>query len=198
MVKGNTLTADSAEYYQAQGRLFLVGNVHYVEPRSDCQLADDDLLPERRSPSCRGERRGGHVEWKYAARPKYGLLPQHNAASIGANVRAGTAHCYTRPERHDRTRAPTRYRTSRCQPDNDGRGQPRLRGGQGSDHPARSPRNRGFRVHGQRKRFRAPDARADGEGFGEPRVYAHRRRDRRLLTEQAARARRRERQVDMR
>jgi hypothetical protein len=32
--QGNTLTADSAEYYQSQGRLFLVGNVHYVEPRA--------------------------------------------------------------------------------------------------------------------------------------------------------------------
>jgi hypothetical protein len=32
--QGNTLTADSAEYYQAQGRLFLVGNVHYTEPRA--------------------------------------------------------------------------------------------------------------------------------------------------------------------
>jgi hypothetical protein len=32
--QGNRLTADSAEYYQAQGRLFLVGNVHYVEPRA--------------------------------------------------------------------------------------------------------------------------------------------------------------------
>ncbi|HMI46562.1 MAG TPA: hypothetical protein VK491_10390, partial [Gemmatimonadaceae bacterium] len=27
------MTADSAEYYQAQGRLFLVGSVHYTEPR---------------------------------------------------------------------------------------------------------------------------------------------------------------------
>src|SRR5437868_13524621 len=32
--QGNNLTADSAEYYQAQGRLFLVGNVHYTEPRA--------------------------------------------------------------------------------------------------------------------------------------------------------------------
>ena len=32
--QGNTLTADSAEYYQDQGRLFLVGNVHYTEPRA--------------------------------------------------------------------------------------------------------------------------------------------------------------------
>ncbi|HST07370.1 MAG TPA: hypothetical protein VLJ83_04325, partial [Gemmatimonadaceae bacterium] len=31
--QGNTLTADSAEYYGAEGRLFLVGNVHYTEPR---------------------------------------------------------------------------------------------------------------------------------------------------------------------
>ncbi|HEY8833632.1 MAG TPA: hypothetical protein VIM21_14135 [Gemmatimonadaceae bacterium] len=31
--QGNTLTADSAEYYQAEGRLYLVGNVHYTEPR---------------------------------------------------------------------------------------------------------------------------------------------------------------------
>jgi hypothetical protein len=32
--QGNTLTADSAEYYESQGRLYLVGNVHYTEPRT--------------------------------------------------------------------------------------------------------------------------------------------------------------------
>ncbi|MDQ6768377.1 MAG: hypothetical protein M3Z54_00115 [Gemmatimonadota bacterium] len=32
--QGNTLTADSAEYYQSEGRLYLVGNVHYTEPRA--------------------------------------------------------------------------------------------------------------------------------------------------------------------
>ena len=32
--QGNTLTADSAEYYEAEGRLFLVGNVHYTEQRA--------------------------------------------------------------------------------------------------------------------------------------------------------------------
>jgi len=32
--QGNQLTADSAEYYEAEGRLFLVGNVHYREPRA--------------------------------------------------------------------------------------------------------------------------------------------------------------------
>ena len=32
--QGNNLTADSAEYYESQGRLFLVGNVHYTEPRA--------------------------------------------------------------------------------------------------------------------------------------------------------------------
>jgi hypothetical protein len=32
--QGNTITADSAEYYEAEGRLFLVGNVHYTEPRA--------------------------------------------------------------------------------------------------------------------------------------------------------------------
>jgi hypothetical protein len=32
--QGNRLTADSAEYYEAEGRLFLVGNVHYTEPRA--------------------------------------------------------------------------------------------------------------------------------------------------------------------
>jgi hypothetical protein len=31
--QGNTLTADSAEYYEGEGRLYLVGNVHYTEPR---------------------------------------------------------------------------------------------------------------------------------------------------------------------
>ncbi len=33
--QGNTLTADSAEYYESEGRLFLVGNVHYNEPRAN-------------------------------------------------------------------------------------------------------------------------------------------------------------------
>jgi hypothetical protein len=32
--QGNRLTADSAEYYEGEGRLFLVGNVHYTEPRA--------------------------------------------------------------------------------------------------------------------------------------------------------------------
>lgn len=30
--QGNTLTADSAEYYEAEARLYLVGHVHYTEP----------------------------------------------------------------------------------------------------------------------------------------------------------------------
>lgn len=33
--QGNRLTADSAEYYGTEGRLFLVGNVHYTEPRAN-------------------------------------------------------------------------------------------------------------------------------------------------------------------
>src|SRR3954463_14247190 len=33
--QGNTLTADSAEYYEAEARLFLVGHVHYNEPRAN-------------------------------------------------------------------------------------------------------------------------------------------------------------------
>jgi len=32
--QGNLLEADSAEYYEAEGRLFLVGNVRYTEPRA--------------------------------------------------------------------------------------------------------------------------------------------------------------------
>ncbi|HMI56243.1 MAG TPA: hypothetical protein VK494_08655 [Gemmatimonadaceae bacterium] len=32
--QGNTLTADSAEYYEGEARLYLVGNVHYTEPRA--------------------------------------------------------------------------------------------------------------------------------------------------------------------
>jgi len=32
--QGNLLTADSAEYYEAEGRLYLVGNVRYTEPRA--------------------------------------------------------------------------------------------------------------------------------------------------------------------
>jgi hypothetical protein len=31
--QGNTLTADSAEYYESEARLYLVGRVHYTEPR---------------------------------------------------------------------------------------------------------------------------------------------------------------------
>jgi hypothetical protein len=31
--QGNTLKADSAEYYEQQGILYLIGNVHYTEPR---------------------------------------------------------------------------------------------------------------------------------------------------------------------
>jgi len=31
--QGNTLTADSAEYYESEARLYLVGHVHYTEPR---------------------------------------------------------------------------------------------------------------------------------------------------------------------
>jgi hypothetical protein len=33
--QGNTLTADSAEYYESEGRLYLLGNVHYTEPRAN-------------------------------------------------------------------------------------------------------------------------------------------------------------------
>ena len=32
--QGNNLTADSAEYYESEARLFLVGNVRYTEPRA--------------------------------------------------------------------------------------------------------------------------------------------------------------------
>ncbi len=32
--QGNRLTADSAEQYESEGRLYLVGNVHYTEPRA--------------------------------------------------------------------------------------------------------------------------------------------------------------------
>jgi hypothetical protein len=51
--QGNTLTADSAQYYEAEGRLFLVGNVHYTEPRANVTSrtmtyyqADDHLHAE--------------------------------------------------------------------------------------------------------------------------------------------------------
>jgi hypothetical protein len=32
--QGNTLTADSAEHYESEGRLYLIGHVHYTEPRA--------------------------------------------------------------------------------------------------------------------------------------------------------------------
>ena len=51
--QGNTLRADSAEYYEAEGRLFLIGNVHYTEPRATVDSrtmtyyqADDHLHAE--------------------------------------------------------------------------------------------------------------------------------------------------------
>lgn len=51
--QNNLLTADSAEYYEEQGLLYLIGNVHYTEPRAKVDArtmtyfqADDHLHAE--------------------------------------------------------------------------------------------------------------------------------------------------------
>lgn len=51
--QNNLLTADSAEYYEDQGMLYLIGNVHYTEPRAKVESrtmtyyqADDHLHAE--------------------------------------------------------------------------------------------------------------------------------------------------------
>lgn len=104
--QGNTLTADSAEYYQADGRLFLIGNVHYTEPRATVTsrtmtyYQNDDHL---------------HAEGDVVA-----------VTSNGSTLRGPVAEYYrSTPQRPlARLLAPQRPTVSLIQKDTTGRGRP--------------------------------------------------------------------------
>lgn len=104
--QGNTLTADSAEYYEAQGRLYLVGNVHYTEPRVTVDsrtmtyYQTDDHL---------------HAEGDVVA-----------VMSNGSTLRGPSADYYRSMPQRPLTRmfAPGRPRVTLVQKDTTGRGRP--------------------------------------------------------------------------
>jgi hypothetical protein len=104
--QGNTLTADSAEQYESEGRLFLVGNVHYTEPRATVTsrtmtyYQGDDHL---------------HAEGDVVA-----------VQSNGSTLRGPTADYYrTTPQRPlTRMFAPGRPTVTLVQKDTSGRGRP--------------------------------------------------------------------------
>lgn len=104
--QGNTLTADSAEYYEAQGRLYLVGNVHYTEPRlrvdsrTMTYYQTDDHL---------------HAEGDVVA-----------VMSNGSTLRGPSADYYRSTPQRPLTRmfAPGRPRVTLVQKDTTGRGKP--------------------------------------------------------------------------
>ena len=104
--QGNTLTADSAEYYGAQGMLYLIGNVHYNEPRLTVDshtmtyYQNDDHL---------------HAEGNVIA-----------VSSNGSTLRGPVAEYYrSTPQRPlARLLAPQRPTVSLVQKDTTGRGKP--------------------------------------------------------------------------
>jgi hypothetical protein len=104
--QGNTLTADSAEYYEAEGRLYLVGNVHYTEPRATVNsrtmtyYQNDDHL---------------HAEGDVVA-----------VQSNGSTLRGPTADYYRSTAQRPLTRmfAPGRPTVTLVQKDTSGRGRP--------------------------------------------------------------------------
>jgi hypothetical protein len=104
--QGNTLTADSAEYYEAEGRLYLVGRVHYNEPRLTVDsrtmtyYQNDDHL---------------HAEGDVVA-----------VMSNGSTLRGPSADYYrSRPQRPlARMFAPGRPTVTLIQKDTSGRGRP--------------------------------------------------------------------------
>jgi len=104
--QGNTLTADSAEYYEDRGMLYLVGNVHYTEPRATVDSrtmtyyqADDHL----------------HAEGNVVA-----------VMSNGSTLRGPTADYYRSTPQRPLTRlfAPGRPVVTLVQRDTSGRGRP--------------------------------------------------------------------------
>ena len=104
--QGNTLTADSAEQYESEGRLYLIGNVHYTEPRATVTsrtmtyYQGDDHL---------------HAEGDVVA-----------VQSNGSTLRGPTADYYrSTPQRHlTRMFAPGRPTVTLVQKDTSGRGRP--------------------------------------------------------------------------
>jgi hypothetical protein len=104
--QGNTLTADSAEQYESEGRLFLVGNVHYTEPRATVTsrtmtyYQGDDHL---------------HAEGDVVA-----------VQSNGSTLRGPTADYYRSTPQRPLTRmfAPGRPTVTLVQKDTSGRGRP--------------------------------------------------------------------------
>jgi hypothetical protein len=104
--QGNTLTADSAEYYEAQRRLYMVGNVHYTEARATVTsrtmtyYQNDDHL---------------HAEGDVVA-----------VMSNGSTLRGPSAEYYrSTPQRPvARMFAPGRPRVTLVQRDTTGRGRP--------------------------------------------------------------------------
>ena len=104
--QGNTLTADSAEYYESEGRLYLVGHVHYTEPRATVTsntmtyYQNDDHL---------------HAEGDVVA-----------IQSNGSTLRGPTADYYRSTAQRPLTRmfAPSRPTVTLVQKDTSGRGKP--------------------------------------------------------------------------
>ena len=104
--QGNTLTADSAEHYESEGRLYLVGNVHYTEPRASVTsrtmtyYQNDDHL---------------HAEGDVVA-----------VQSNGSTLRGPTADYYRSTPQRPLTRifAPARPTVTLVQKDTSGRGRP--------------------------------------------------------------------------
>jgi hypothetical protein len=104
--QGNTLTADSAEQYESEGRLYLVGNVHYTEPRATVTsrtmtyYQGDDHL---------------HAEGDVVA-----------VQSNGSTLRGPTADYYRSTPQRPLTRmfAPGRPTVTLVQKDTSGRGRP--------------------------------------------------------------------------
>jgi hypothetical protein len=102
----NTLTADSAEQYESEGRLYLVGNVHYTEPRATVTsrtmtyYQGDDHL---------------HAEGDVVA-----------VQSNGSTLRGPTADYYRSTPQRPLTRmfAPGRPTVTLVQKDTSGRGRP--------------------------------------------------------------------------
>ena len=104
--QGNRLTADSAEQYESERRLFLVGNVHYTEPRATVTsrtmtyYQNDDHL---------------HAEGDVVA-----------VQSNGSTLRGPTADYYRSTPQRPLTRifAPARPTVTLVQKDTSGRGRP--------------------------------------------------------------------------
>ena len=118
--QGNRLTADSAEYYEGQGRLFLVGNVHYTEPRVTVDSRtmtyyqnDDHLHAEGNVVAVMSNGstlRGPSVDY-------YRSTPQRPLTRM---IAVGRPHRHAGSERHHWRGRHTRYRKRRGQSDRNG------------------------------------------------------------------------------